>query len=200
MLKKEAKQVDRKILLGGAFGTAIIIILASFSSVVGVHVNKSARENVSPLFHIRANRAINKEFKSCYTFVGKGKDSVIPLPKLGGNNDLMNKAIEIVEKLKNDPIFLKKIKVLFEKVRNNPQFLRELQNLKEKNLGKNPLQTGPTGVWQPTCLPCLTTIPPAHPLLCALLFLLLPILVPVIIIASLILPTCIPLCILNPIY
>jgi len=182
--------VDKKILLGGAFGTAMMVILVSFSSAVGVHVNKPVRENVSPLFHIRVNKAIDKEFKSCYAFVGKGKDNVIPLPKLGDANDLMNKATELVEKLKNNPIFLKKIKVLFEKVRNNPQFLRELQNLKEKILGKNQLQQtieiGCTRAVYTCSLPCF--------LIAFIVLLLLPILIPAAVIASLILPTCLPFC------
>ena len=183
--------MDKKILLGGAFGTAMMVILVSFSSAVGVHVNKPVRENVSPLFHIRVNKAIDKEFKSCYAFVGKGKDNVIPLPKLGDANDLMNKATELVEKLKNNPIFLKKIKVLFEKVRNNPQFLRELQNLKEKILGKNQLQTIECTAGGPTCsgAQCILLF-----LLAIIIMLLLPVLIPFAAIASLILPTCIPFC------
>jgi hypothetical protein len=182
--------MNKKVLFVGTFGATIILLLASFSSVVGTHVVKSMNERNSPLFSVRVNRAVDKGYRSSCNFIGKGNDKIIPLPKLDDINEVMGKARELWEKLKDDPTSLKKVRVLLEKIRNKPQFLYKLQGLKGKILEKNQ-HTMECTMGGPTCsgVQCFLIL-----LLAIIILFLLPFLIPFAVIASLILPTCIPLC------
>ena len=78
--------MNKNLLLLWSFGAAVIIILASLGSVVGFQSVKSSAEQdvVSPIFGVRAQKAIDKEESKVMTtseYIGKGKDN-IPLPKL----------------------------------------------------------------------------------------------------------------------
>ena len=64
--------MNKKILLGSIIA-AVILVLVSFTSVVGYSSVKSTSGKASPLFSIRTSRAIDEETKdfTC-DYVGKG--------------------------------------------------------------------------------------------------------------------------------
>ena len=68
--------MDRKILLG-SIGAAVLLILVSFNSVVGSNAERLSAESnhVSPLFTLRANRRINKDYSHNMNpaYIGKGR-------------------------------------------------------------------------------------------------------------------------------
>ena len=64
--------MNKKILIG-SICTTIILILVSFSSVVGYNPENKAISN-SPLFGVRTSNAINQKQNALnYNYVGKGK-------------------------------------------------------------------------------------------------------------------------------
>lgn len=74
--------MNKKILLG-SIGAAIIIVFATFSSVVGMqNIDSSVKE--SPLFGIRTNGAVNPNDKAAKNdyYVGKNKELPIFIPTL----------------------------------------------------------------------------------------------------------------------
>lgn len=99
--------MNRKIFIG-CLGSVILLILASFTSVVGSQTAQSSKVvPSSPLFTTQTLRSINKEapeIKSNY--LGKGnKLNLFPLKK-SLNEDMINKAIKIFSK---NPALLKKL-------------------------------------------------------------------------------------------
>jgi len=91
--------MNRKIFIG-CLGSVIILILATFSSVVGSQTAQSSKVvSSSPLFATQTLRSINKEapeIKSNY--LGKGnKLNLFPLKK-SLNEDMINRAIKIFGK------------------------------------------------------------------------------------------------------
>ena len=73
--------MKKKILIGSIIAV-VILILVSFSSVVGFQSVKSDSKIESPLFGVRTNRAINDENNGVKSdYIGKGKEIKIHLPK-----------------------------------------------------------------------------------------------------------------------
>ena len=96
--------MNKKILIGSIIAV-IILTLVSFTSVVGYISVKSDSRIASPLFGIRANRAINnKQDAVTSDYIGKGKAINIILPKRIDNVNLMYKAIDSINKM-NDRTF-----------------------------------------------------------------------------------------------
>lgn len=99
--------MKRKILIG-CLGSVILLILATFSSVVGSQAAQSSKVvSTSPLFATQTLRSINKEapeIKSNY--LGKGNQlNLFPLKK-SLNEELINKAIKIFSR---NPALLNKL-------------------------------------------------------------------------------------------
>jgi hypothetical protein len=115
--------MNRKIFIG-CLGSVILLILVSFSSVVGYQSAQSSNKIVpsSPLFTSQTLRSIDKKapvVKSYY--LGKGNQmNLFPLKK-SLNEEMLNKAIKI---LSNNPALLDK---LFNNLEKFPYF-RELLN------------------------------------------------------------------------
>jgi hypothetical protein len=120
--------MNRKIIIG-CIGSVILLILVTFSSVVGSQTTQSSNKFIpsSPLFNTRTIRSINKkapEIKSNY--LGKGNYlNLFPLKK-SLNEDMFNKAMEIISK--NPALLIK----LFDNMENFPYF-RELLNKYDVN-------------------------------------------------------------------
>jgi hypothetical protein len=88
-----------KILLG-TIGAVAILILVSFTNVIGVESTTSNSINDSPLFSIRTKKAINQASKTVLTsdYLGKGLNA-IQFPLRDNRTGLIQKAIEIIEKM-----------------------------------------------------------------------------------------------------
>jgi len=115
--------MNRKIIIG-CIGSVILLILVSYTSVVGSQNAQSSNKFMpsSPLFTTQTIRSINKkapEIKSNY--LGKGNQlNLFPLKK-SLNEDMFNKAMKIIT---TNPAILNK---LFDNMKNFPYF-RELLN------------------------------------------------------------------------
>lgn len=117
--------MKKKILIGGIF-VAVLIILASLTSVVGTAVVKSnvdKRSVVSPLFAIRSQRFVKNEDtkKISSNYLGKGKTLNLLFPTKAPLHDWINKALKIIE---NRPSVLDTILARLEKT---PEFINILE-------------------------------------------------------------------------
>jgi len=85
--------MNTKILIG-SIGVVAILILVSFTNVVGVQSTTSDSISNSPLFNIRTQKAINQGSKTVLTsnYLGKGLNA-LPFP-LRDNNEGIQKVIE----------------------------------------------------------------------------------------------------------
>ncbi len=74
--------MNKKILIG-CFGAAVIIVLTLFTSVVGTQTTENLENNVSPLFEIRTERAIEIEVqKMKCSFIGENNRFFVPRPEI----------------------------------------------------------------------------------------------------------------------
>jgi hypothetical protein len=73
--------MNKQLLLGGSILAVVVLVLAGLSPVVGYNSVESSGVKDSPLFHLRAQRAINKEenVQTC-TYLGKGRATDILFP------------------------------------------------------------------------------------------------------------------------
>lgn len=101
-----------------SIGAAVILILVSFTSVVGFQNNESDKKKMSPLYRIRTNKALNENIKDSLTcnYVGKGKLMLL-LPSLE----------EKIKYLLDIDVSPEKIEELKQSIENNPQILNKLQ-------------------------------------------------------------------------
>ena len=98
--------MNKKILVGSIIAVVILVIV-SFSSVVGYQSVKSDSKIASPLFNARTSRAIDKESKDLTCdYIGKGEKIVIPLPIRDEKKILLqmtiNNLIKMDEKAMNE--------------------------------------------------------------------------------------------------
>ena len=92
--------MNKKILIGSILAV-VILILVSFTGVVGYQTTKSSTiAKTSPLFSVRSKRAIDVESRdlTC-NYVGKGKDTTIPFPIYNSRNALLQKTIDEISKM-----------------------------------------------------------------------------------------------------
>ena len=92
--------MNKKILLGSTIAV-VILVLVSFTGVVGYQTTKSSTiARASPLFSVRNKRAIDKESKgfTC-DYVGKGEETNIPLSGRMKRIELVQKAVNIISKM-----------------------------------------------------------------------------------------------------
>ena len=92
--------MNKKILLGSIIAVAILV-LVSFTGVVGYQTTKSSTiANASPLFTIRCSRAIDEENKDFVCdYVGKGEEITIPLPLRNDRAILLEKIKDRISKM-----------------------------------------------------------------------------------------------------
>ncbi|MBE3102502.1 MAG: hypothetical protein IMZ47_09590 [Firmicutes bacterium] len=88
-----------KILLG-SIGAVAILILVSFTNVIGVQSTTSGSISNSPLFNIRTQKAINEGSKDTLTsnYLGKGLNA-LPFPLRDNRTALIQKFIERIGRM-----------------------------------------------------------------------------------------------------
>ena len=87
----------KKILLGSIIAV-IILVLVSFTGVVGYQTTKSSTiAKASPLFNVRTSRAIDEENKDLTCdYVGKGKEINILLPARNSKVELFDRFSNVI--------------------------------------------------------------------------------------------------------
>jgi len=92
--------MNKKILIGSIIAVAILV-LVSFTGVVGYQTTKSSTiAKASPLFTVRSSRAIDEESKDiACDYVGKDREILITLPKRNDRTIEMKKSIDILTKM-----------------------------------------------------------------------------------------------------
>ncbi len=90
--------MDKKILIGSIIAVAILI-LVSFTGVVGYQTTKSSTiARASPLFTVRSSRAIDEESKDLTCdYVGKGEENEIHLPERNGRTESVDIIINCIK-------------------------------------------------------------------------------------------------------
>ncbi len=111
--------MDRKILVGSIIAVAILV-LVSFTSVVGYSSVKSTTGKESPLFNIRTNRAIGKE-DQVLTSNHVGKGNTLPFPKRDDKEILTQKAVDIIRMI-DDKTFDKFIASIIASAQKDKRF------------------------------------------------------------------------------
>ncbi len=97
--------MNKKILIGSIIAV-VILILVSFTGVVGYQTTKSSTiAKASPLFTVRSSRAIDEDSKdfTC-DYVGKDEETAIRFPISDNRNVLLQNVINIINKM-DDEIF-----------------------------------------------------------------------------------------------
>ena len=92
--------MNKKILIGSIIAVAILV-LVSFTGVVGYQTTKSSTNaKASPLFAVRSSRAIDEENKDFVCdYVGKGEESVLSIPERDTQQYMLGKLINKVRKM-----------------------------------------------------------------------------------------------------
>jgi len=92
--------MKRKILIGSIIAV-VILVLVSFTGVVGYQTTKSSTiARASPLFTVRSSRAIDEESKDiACNYVGKGEVTDIYLPKGNDRTDSVDALINVVKRM-----------------------------------------------------------------------------------------------------
>jgi len=92
--------MNKKILIGSIIAVAILV-LVSFTGVVGYQTTKSSTiARASPLFTVRSSRAIDEESKEITCdYVGKGEEITIPLPVRNNREVLLEKIKDKISKM-----------------------------------------------------------------------------------------------------
>jgi len=111
--------MNKKILIGSLVAV-VILILVSFTGVVGYQTTKSSTiAKASPLFTVRSSRAIDGESKglSC-DYVGKGKDNFLSIPRRDSKQLLLDKLINRISKM-DDKSFDRFVKIVIANINQN---------------------------------------------------------------------------------
>ena len=130
--------MKEKILIGSILAV-IILILVSFTGVVGYQTTKSSTiARASPLFNIRSSRAIDEESKNiACDYVGKGEGINIPLPTRDSKIILIRKFIDKIAMM-DDKAFIWFLSSILNRINyndrirdeNNIEIMLSLQYLK----------------------------------------------------------------------
>jgi len=136
------KNMEKRILIGSIIAV-VLLVLVSFTSVVGYSSVKSDSKIESPLFGIRTNKAINnKQDAVTSDYIGKGKAINILLPKRNDKALLIEKFVNFIQRMdeksfnkllsiisKDDRIKKYDIleqKELLNRIRNNEKVMNQL--------------------------------------------------------------------------
>ena len=91
--------MNKKILVGSIIAV-VILVLVSFTGVVGYQTTSTNIARASPLFSIRSKRAIEEESKDiACDYVGKGEENVLSIPKRDNRIDMVQKFIDSISKM-----------------------------------------------------------------------------------------------------
>jgi hypothetical protein len=129
--RKGIMSKKKKIIIG-SFGAAVLILLTSFTMVIGKQTNNETNAN-SPLFAIRIQNTINGEQKSVTSYyLGKGKECKISVINRDTKIDLLQKIIEKISKMNDAQLAELAFLIYSNKIvkENTQQILRVLYQLK----------------------------------------------------------------------
>lgn len=92
------KGMKNKILLGSIIAI-VIIILASYTSVVGFQSTQTSKVGLSPLFRIRSKKAIDTKYKDIITsdYIGKGNEDNLQIPTRDNQDTLIQRVIDRIK-------------------------------------------------------------------------------------------------------
>lgn len=176
------KKMKKKIFIGSIIAV-IILVLVSFTSVVGYN---SVESNVkaSPLFKVRTNRAIGAESKGLTCrYVGKG--NILPFPERDDKSVLTQKVVDSIRKM-DDKTFERFIAYVIDFSKKDNRFngvnsdrIRESLYLLRDSDTPIPILDADTENKDHTprtitCVNCITAYSPRPLLVCILLLPLLP--------------------------
>ena len=118
--------MNKKILLGSIIAV-VILVLVSFTGVVGYQTTKSSTiARASPLFSVRSKRAIDEESRDlACDYIGKGEESILSIPRLDTRRALLIDRISRMDDKSYNKLLAQTINYLT--IRNQ---------LKDKNIGK----------------------------------------------------------------
>ena len=165
---KGVRRMKKKIIIGSIIAVAILI-LVSFTGVVGYQTTKSSTiARASPLFTVRSSRAIDKESTglSC-DYVGKGEEVGLLIPKRDSETALIQKFADSISKMddtnfkrflnllinkiqeKNEYEDINEVIKTFQQIRNNP--LSIISGETNDNISTFRFEFTPTICWFPGC-------------------------------------------------
>ncbi|MCK5261362.1 MAG: hypothetical protein KAJ44_04205 [Thermoplasmatales archaeon] len=114
--------MNKKILIGSIIAV-VILVLVSFTGVVGYQTTKSSTiAKASPLFSVRSKRAIDEESKDLTCdYVGKGEESVLSIPKRDDKKVLQQKFIDSISKM-DDKTFKRFLNLIINQMQKNDEY------------------------------------------------------------------------------
>ena len=121
--------MNKKILIGSIIAV-VILVLVSFTGVVGYQTTKSSTiKGASPLFTVRSSRAIDEESDdfTC-DYVGKGEEIAISIPKRNYDIALIQKVIDRISRM-DDKVLNKLMFSVIKHVKQNGR-LTDIDNNK----------------------------------------------------------------------
>ena len=97
--------MNKKILMGSLVAV-VILVLVSFTGVVGYQTTKSYTiARASPLFTVRSSRAIDEENQELVCdYVGKGETTAIYLPKIYKNSESLDILINAIQRMDDNSL------------------------------------------------------------------------------------------------
>ena len=159
--------MKKKILIGSIIAV-VILVLVSFSSVVGFQSVKSDSKIASPLFGVRTKRANNRdENQITNNYIGKGRMINLLLPKRNNKAELVDNFVEYI-KMMDDEAFNRFVKFTIGQLYKSNDFkgysdeyvvnaFNQLRNDQEEN--KNIIYSGVKDNSHITRGGCMTTFP-----------------------------------------
>ena len=114
--------MNKKILIGSIIAV-VILVLVSFTGVVGYQSTKSSTiARASPLFTVRSSRAINEESKDLTCdYVGKGINNNIAFPTKNSRVELLDRFANIIGKM-DDKSYDKFIDLVIKNIQERDDF------------------------------------------------------------------------------
>ena len=119
--------MNKKILFGSIIAV-VILVLVSFTGVVGYQTTKSTITRASPLFSVRSKRAIDEESRDLtWDYVGKGITTFIAFPKRNERRVLTQNIIKLFDKIDDKEIedILYQIKSNSDGLKNNNLLIKD---------------------------------------------------------------------------
>ena len=113
--------MNKKIPIGSIIAV-VILVLVSFIGVVGYQTTTSTIAKASPLFSVRSTRAIDKKSKDiACDYVGKGKPTLVTIPKRSDKLEIVQKVLDIISKT-DDKIFNVYLNMLINQIQKNDKY------------------------------------------------------------------------------
>ena len=93
--------MDKKPLIGVSICAVVLLVLGSLSNVVGYQSVKTTAVNDSPLFSVRAKRAIKQTNGETLTsdYLGRGIESNFQFPIRENRTERLQKCVDIIKKM-----------------------------------------------------------------------------------------------------